>query len=396
MDADAPTRQNCPVTQTKPFTVAVPQAKLDAIAARVRAYPWFAAPDDEGDHWARGVNTRWLRTLCDHWVTTYDWRAHEADLNRHPQFISAIDGVDVHYVHVVGEANGKRPLILTHGWPGSHYEFWGVIEELAWPSRHGGNAADAFDVVIPSLPGYGFSGKPPLPLGQRATAKLFARLMTDVLGYQSYLAQGGDWGSLVTSWLGVDGAPACRGIHLNMIPFRPSPPIPQSDAETAWLGHIQGAMQAEGAYFMEQSTKPQTLAHALMDSPVGTAAWILEKFHGWSDLGAHGDIEKVYSKDQLLTNVMLYLVTDSIATSVWYYRARFEENAALPDGVRCETPTAVANYPGERIFTAPPRSWADRAYNITRWTDMANGGHFAAMEKPDAFVADLRAWARGG
>ena len=396
MDANPATRQTCSMshTQPRPFTVAVPQARLDAIAARVAAYPWFPAPDDEADQWARGVNTRWLRGLCGYWLKAYDWRAQEAVLNRYPQFIAAIDGVDVHYVHVVGEAQGKRPLILTHGWPGSHYEFWGAIEKLAYPTRHGGAASDAFDLVIPSLPGYGFSGKPARPMGQRATAKLFATLMSEVLGYQSYLAQGGDWGSLVTSWLGVDGGPQCRGIHLNMVPFRPSPPMPQNAAETAWLGHMQAAMQAEGAYFMEQSTKPQTLAHALMDSPVGTAAWITEKFHGWSDLGAHGDIEKVYSKDQLLNNVMIYLVTDSIATSVWYYRARFEENAALPDGVRCETPTAVAHYPGERIFTAPPRSWVDRAYNITRWTDMPDGGHFAAMEKPDAFVADLQAWAR--
>lgn len=378
----------------RPFTVSVPQAKLDAIRARVAAYPWFAAPDDEGAHWARGVNTAFLRKLCDHWLTVYDWRAQEEVLNRYPQFVATIDGLDVHFVHVIGEAHGKRPLILTHGWPGSHFEFWDAVEKLAFPSRSGGDGADAFDLVIPSLPGYGFSGKPARPMGQRATARLFAKLMGDVLGYPRYLAQGGDWGSLVTSWLGMDDAPRCRAIHLNMVPLRPSPPAPQNDAEAAWLAHMQGAMQAEGAYFMEQSTKPQTLAHALMDSPVGTCAWIVEKFHGWSDLGAHGDIEQVYSKDQLLTNVMIYLVTDSIATSVWYYRALFEENASLGIGARCETPTAVANFPGERIFTAPPRSWVERAYNLTRWTDMPDGGHFAAMEKPEAFVADVRAWAR--
>lgn len=375
----------------RPFTVAVPQAKLDAIRARVARYQWFPAPDDEGAAWSRGVNAAFFRDLCAYWLEDYDWRAAEAALNRHPQFIASVDGIDIHYVHIVGEAAGKRPLILTHGWPGSHYEFWEAADKLAFPSRHGGEARDAFDLVIPSLPGYGFSGKPKRPLGQRATAKLWDALMQG-LGYDRYLAQGGDWGSLVTSWLGVDAAPRCRAIHLNMIPFRPNPPIPQSEAETQWLQHMGGAMQAEGAYFMEQSTKPQTLAHALMDSPVGTAAWIVEKFHGWSDLGAHGDLTRVYTKDQLLTNVMIYLVTDSIATSVWYYRARFEENAT-PDK-RCETPTAIAVYPGERIFSAPPRSWVDRAYNVSRWVDMADGGHFAAMEKPDAFVADLRAWAR--
>jgi microsomal epoxide hydrolase len=382
----------------KPFAVSVPQAKLDAIAARVAAYPWFPAPDDEGATWSRGINSAWLRTLCGYWIESYDWRAHEADLNRFPQFIATIDGLDIHFVHVVGEAEGRRPLVITHGWPGSHYEFWGVIEKLAFPARFGGDAADAFDLVIPSLPGYGFSGKPKRPLGQRATARLFDTLMTDVLGYGSYLAQGGDWGSLVTSALGLDhGAArggACRGIHLNMMALRPTPAAPQSDAEGAWLMHMQAAMQAEGAYFMEQTTKPQTLAHALMDSPVGAAAWILEKFHGWSDLADHGDIERVYSKDQLLTNVMIYLVTDSIATSVWYYRARLEENITLASGQRCETPTAFAHFPGEKVFSAPPRSWAERAYNLVRWTDMPDGGHFAAMEKPDVFVAELQDWGR--
>jgi microsomal epoxide hydrolase len=380
------------MTKPRPFHVSIPQAKLEAIAARVRDYPWFAAPDDEGAAWSRGANTAFMKGLCAHWLERYDWRAAEAELNRHPQFLCAIDGLDIHYVHVVGEAGGTRPLLLTHGWPGSHYEFWASIEKLAFPSRHGGDAADAFDLVIPSLPGYGFSSKPARPFGQRATAQVFDKLMQR-LGYQRYLAQGGDWGSLVTSWLGVDAAPRCGGIHLNMVPFRPAAP-PETEAEAAWAAHMAKAMQAEGAYFMEQSTKPQTLAHALMDSPVGTAAWIVEKFHGWSDLGDHGDIERVYSLDQLITNVMIYLVTDSIATSVWYYRARFEENANLAPGQRCETPTAVAVFPGEQVFAAPPRSWAEKCYNIVRWTEMPDGGHFAAMEKPDAFVADLRAWAR--
>lgn len=383
----------------KPFSVAVPQSKLDAIAARVRAYPWFPAPDDEGASWSRGVNTAWLRDLCAYWTDHYEWRAHERNLNRFPQFIASIEGLDIHFVHVVGEANGARPLLLSHGWPGSLYEFWGVVEKLAFPSRFGGKPEDAFDLVIPSLPGYGFSGKPARPLGQRATARLFNTLMTDVLGYKSYLAQGGDWGSLVTSALGIDHGVAtggaCRAIHFNMMPLRPSPPIPQTDEEKTWLAHMGAALQAEGAYFQEQSTKPQTLAHALMDSPVGTAAWILEKFHGWSDLGDHGDIGRVYSKDQLLTNVMIYLVTDSIATSVWYYRARVEEGGVeLQQGQRCETPTAFANFPGERVFSAPPKSWVERACNLVRWTDMPDGGHFAAMEKPDAFVAEIRDWAR--
>lgn len=378
----------------QPFKIDVPQAKIDAIRARVAGFPWFPAPDDEGAAWSRGVNTAYLKELCAYWLDGFDWRAREAVLNRYPQFVADVDGFPLHFVHVVGEAGGKRPLLLTHGWPGSHFEFWGLIDRLAFPSLHGGDAADAFDVVIPSLPGYGFSGRPSRPIGQRATAALFDTLMTRTLGYRSYLAQGGDWGGLVTSWIGFDHGAHCKAIHLNMIGFRPSSPVPQSDAEKAWLDRTQLAMQLEGAYFMEQATKPQTLAHALMDSPVGTAAWILEKFHGWSDLGDHGDIYRVYSRDQLLTNVMIYLVTDSIATSVWYYRALMEQGGAqLPEGKRCETPTAFANFPGEHLIPAPPKSWVERAYNLTRWTDMTAGGHFAAMEKPDAFVADVRAWA---
>jgi microsomal epoxide hydrolase len=380
----------------RPFTIAVPQAKLDHIRARVAAFPWFPAPIDEGDQWLRGVNTAFLKDLCAYWLNGFDWRAQEAKLNAHPHFIADIDGLDVHIVHVVGEAQGKRPLLMTHGWPGSFFEFWDVIGPLAFPSRHGGDAADAFDLVIPSLPGYGFSGKPQKPMGQRATAAAFNTLMTRHLGYERYLAQGGDWGAFVTSWLGFDHGAHARAIHLNMIGFRPTPATPQTEEEKAWLGRMQMMMQLEGGYFMQQATKPQTLAMALMDSPVGAAAWILEKFHGWSDLPADGDLLKVYTRDQLLTNIMIYLCTDSMATGVWYYRALFEENGGpgLPEGQRCETPTAFANFPGEKLYAPPPRSWAARAYNITRWTDMDSGGHFAAMERPAAFVADVRAWGR--
>lgn len=377
----------------QPFTVSAPQAKLDAIRARVANYPWFPAPEDEGEAWSRGVNTAYLKELCGYWLNAFDWRAQEAELNRWPQFVADVEGLPLHFVHVVGEAAGKRPLILSHGWPGSHFEFWGLIEKLAFPSRHGGDRADAFDLVIPSLPGYGFSGRPAKPIGQRATARLFDGLMTKVLNYPRYLAQGGDWGGLVCSYLALDHA-ACVGAHLNMIGLRPTPAVPQTDDEAAWLSRTQLAMQLEGAYFMQQATKPQTLAIALMDSPVGAAAWILEKFHGWSDLPG-GRLEAVYTKDQLLTNVMIYLITDSIATSVWYYRALFEEGGiGLPPGVRVEKPTGFANSPGEKLYTAPPRTWAERAYNVVRWTDMPSGGHFAAMERPDLLIEDVRAFAR--
>ena len=386
------------MTTPKPFAIRIPDEKLAAIRARVEAYSWFPAPANEQD-FAYGMATPVMQDIQRYWLETYDWRAAEAELNRWPQFTAEVDGQAIHFVHVVGEAKGRRPLLITHGWPGSVYEFWQAIGPLAFPSEHGGWAEDAFDLVIPSLPGYGFSGKPASPLGQRATAALWDKLMRDVLGYPAYLAQGGDWGSMVTSWLGknhgtADGKGGCRGIHLNMMAMRPTPALPQTPEETAWLQRSQMMMQMEGAYLMQQATKPQTLAMALMDSPMGTAAWILEKFHGWSDLRERGLLE-VYTRDQLLTNVMIYLVNDAIATSVWYYNALFQEGgASLPEGERCETPTAFASYPGEEYILAPPQSWAKRAYNITRWTQLPRGGHFAAMEVPEIYVADVRDWAR--
>ena len=382
----------------KPFEINTPDTKLAAIRDRVAAYRWFDAPAGLPE-WQLGMSTPVLKDIQAYWLEHYDWRAEEAKLNQYPQFTAEFDGLSIHFLHIVGEAEGKRPLLLTHGWPGSIFEFYDAIGPLAYPSQHGGKAEDAFDLIIPSLPGYGFSGKPAAPLGQRATAMLWNTLMQDVLGYDTYLAQGGDWGGMVTSWIGFDHGTGnqkggCKAIHLNMIGFRPTPATPQNEDEVAWLQNTQAGMQLEGSYFMQHATKPQTLAMSLMDSPMGTAAWILEKFHGWSDL-KEGDLYSVYTRDQLLTNVMIYLVNDAIATSVWYYAAFFGEGGpGLPEGTRCETPTGFANFPGETLYTAPPRSWCDRAYNITHWSDMSHGGHFAAMEAPDLFVQDVRAWAR--
>ena len=381
-----------------PFQIQVSQSKLDHIRQRVADYAWFSAPAGLPD-WQLGMSTPVMRDIQSYWLETYDWRAEETRLNQHPHFMAEVDGLPIHFLHIVGEAEGKRPLLISHGWPGSFFEFFDAICPLAYPSQYGGQPEDAFDLIIPSLPGYGFSGKPAAPLGQRATAELWNTLMREVLGYDTYLAQGGDWGGMVTSWLGfdhgtVDKKGGCKAIHLNMIGFRPTPAPPQTDAETAWIQRTQAAMQLGGSYFMQQATKPQTLAMSLMDSPMGAAAWILEKFHGWSDL-KNDDLFSVYTRDQLLTNVMIYLVNDAIATSVWYYAAFMGEGGpSLPEGARCETPTGFANFPGEKIYTPPPRSWCDRAYNITHWTEQTHGGHFAAMEAPDLFVADVRNWAQ--
>jgi pimeloyl-ACP methyl ester carboxylesterase len=374
-----------------PFKVDWSDSAVEAVLAKVRAYEFPPAPPSGG--WNYGCDAEYLKSICAHWAGGYDWRAAVETLNRYPQFTARVEDFDIHFLHVVGEAGGKRPLILTHGWPGSHYEFWDAIDKLAFPSRHGGKAEDAFDLVIPSLPGFGFSSKPARPFGQRATARLFNTLMTEVLGYKTYLAQGGDWGGLVTSWLGFDHGAHAKAIHINMIGLRPAG-SPQSPEEIAWITRTGAAMDMLGAYFRLQASKPQSLAWMAAGNPVGQAAWILERFHDWSDLRAK-PFEAVYSADQLLTNIMIYVMTDSFTTGVWYYRALLEEGGVnLQPGQRCETPTAFANFPGEALYSAPPRSWCDRAYNIVRWTDMPTGGHFAAMEEPDLFVEDVRAWAK--
>ncbi|MFO1013689.1 MAG: epoxide hydrolase [Caulobacteraceae bacterium] len=376
----------------QPFAVDWSATEIGAVLEKVRAYPWPPMPD-VADGWAYGADGHFLKSLCAYWLDGYDWRAAVADLNRFPQFTARIGDFDIHFVHVVGEAGGKRPLLLSHGWPGSHYEFWGSIEKLAFPSKFGGKAEDAFDVVVPSLPGFGFSSKPAKPFGQRATAGLFNTLMTEVLGYDRYLAQGGDWGAFVTSCLGLDHAKHVKAIHLNMIGFRP-PGGPQTPEEGAWMQRQSMMMDVMGAYFRLQASKPQSLAWLGAGNPVGQAAWIIERFYDWCDRRS-AKFEEVFTRDQLITNAMIYIMTGSFTTGAWYYRALLEGGGvAMAEGQRCETPTAFANFPGEVLYQAPPRSYAERAYNITRWTEMSDGGHFAAMEQPDAFVADVRAWAR--
>ncbi|HEY8616483.1 epoxide hydrolase family protein [Phenylobacterium sp.] len=376
----------------KPFEARWDDAKVADVLQRVRSYPWPPIPDVP-DGWAYGCDAAYLKDLCAHWTDRYDWRAALADLNRFPQFTATVEDFDLHFLHVVGEAGGRRPLLITHGWPGSHYEFWQAVEPLAFPSRFGGSPDDAFDLVIPSLPGFGFSSKPRRPVGQRTTARLLNSLMTQVLGYGSYLAQGGDWGAMVTSWLGREHGGHARAIHLNMLGFRPHGG-PQTPEEVAWAQKQAGMMDVMGAYFRLQVSKPQSIAWMGAGNPVGQAAWIAERFHDWSDLSARS-MDEAYPKDRLLTNIMLYVMTDSFATGAWYYRGLVEEGAlAFQPGERCETPTAFANFPGEPLYSAPPRSFAERAYNVVRWTDMPRGGHFAAMEEPGLFVDEVRAWAR--
>ena len=383
-----------------PFHIDIPQAKLDWIAERIRAHPWHDGP--EGGGWTCGPDAGWLSDFARYWADEYDWRKVEAELNELPHFLAPSDGLDVHFIHVESPRRDAVPLILVHGWPGSFIEFTELIGPLADPDSHGAPDAPAFHVVVPSLPGYAFSGKPVAPIGPRAMADHLAQVMTDVLGYDDYLAQGGDWGSVVCSWLGFEHAPACRAVHLNMFGVRASverdggtgvvPASVEGEKEKAWQRRGQRWVSKEGGYFHVQATKPETLSYAMLDSPVGVAAWIGDKFRTWID-GREASLEVAVGRDRLLTNIMLYIVTDSFGTASWTYRGfRNEGSGLLPPGRRVDVPVGVANFPRE-IVPFPPRRYAELAYNIVHWTDMPRGGHFAALEEPSLLLEDIRAFA---
>ena len=374
-----------------PFRINVPDKTLEQIHTQVADYPWHEMPDDGG--WAYGTHLGYMKELCAYWINEFDWRKQEAAINRFSHFIAPVEGIDLHFIQEKGDGPSPLPLIISHGWPGSIVEFLDIIQPLAHPQRFGGNEDDAFDVIVPSLPGFGFSGRPGRPIGPRKMANLFNQLMTDVLGYPKYLAQGGDWGGAISSWLGFEHAPACQAIHINILTMR-HPDGPQGPEEEAWAVQFEHDQSLENGYRTQQATKPQTLSYAMMDSPVGVAAWIIEKFNSWSD--TDGDnIESAHTKDSLLTNIMVYLVTRTFNTASWIYYGRREEGGRLlsMDNRRVEVPTAAALFPAE-LLAWPPRSYVERLYNITHWSEMPRGGHFAALEEPELLIDDIRAFAR--
>ncbi|HSE92539.1 MAG TPA: alpha/beta fold hydrolase [Methylomirabilota bacterium] len=381
---------NAPAVQ--PFTIAVPDAVLGDLRARLERVRW---PDEApGALWRYGTDLAYMKALCAYWRDAYDWRAQEAALNRLRQFTVELGGVPLHFVHEPGVGPRPMPLLLSHGWPGSIVEFQRLIPLLTDPARFGGNPADAFTVVAPSLPGYAFSFRPDQPrLGIGAIADVFAALMSDVLGYRRFAAQGGDWGAFVTSRLGYAHADRVVGIHVTLLAVRRDtiPAAGASDEELEFHEQLEHWLREETGYQWIQGTKPQTLAYALTDSPVGLAAWIVEKFRTWSDCG--GDPERRFTKDVLLTNVMLYWITGAIGSSFWPYYDRFHTPWPIPDGAQIRVPAAYAAFPREII--RPPRSLAERVYgDLRRWTRMPSGGHFAALEEPEALAADIRAFFR--
>ncbi len=368
------------------FRIHVDDAVLDDLRRRLAC---TRLPDQiAGTGWDYGIPVDYLRELVDYWRDSYDWRAHEARLNGLPHFRTGIDGQSIHFVHARSPHADAFPLLLTHGWPGSFVEFLEVIPRLTEPERYGGDAADAFHVIVPSLPGYGFS-EPTRTRGWDVVriARAFGELMHR-LGYSRYGAQGGDWGAQVATRIGVLDAEHCAAIHLNMpIADRPAEAVALNDDEKADLAATANFAREESGYAIEQATKPQTLGAALNDSPAGLLAWIVEKFRTWSDCDGHP--EKCFTRDQLLTNVMLYWATETITSSArLYFESR--TSTAPPEPVR--VPTGVARYPKEVLRY--PRAWVELRYNVTRWTDMPRGGHFAAMEQPALFVDELRTFFR--
>jgi microsomal epoxide hydrolase len=368
----------------RPYRINVPQAVLDDLTRRLAETRWLEPIPGSG--WDYGASVEYVRELCDYWRTRYDWRAAERRLNAHPQFVSEVDGVDLHYWYVRGEGDNSFPLLLIHGWPGSIVEFEALIDPLTRPSAHGGSANDAFDVVIPALPGFGFGGKPRERGWSIARiGAAFDQLMTEELGYPRYGVQGGDWGGITAAKMGSAHADHVAAIHLNFVIAGPPAELTAADQAAA---DMRNAFQAqETGYSNVQGTKPDSLTVAQADSPAGLAAWIVEKFRGWSD--CDGDVERAFSKDTLLTNLMFYWAPDSIASAARIYYEAMHDPASFRYP-RVEVPTGVAVFPEEpwRI----PRGWAEPRFNITRWTEMPRGGHFAALEQPELLIDDIRAF----
>lgn len=382
--------------EVRPFQVAVGDDVLDDLADRLRGVRWPDEIPGSAGTWEYGTDLGYLRELVTYWRDSFDWRAQEKAINEFPQFLATVDDIDVHFVHVEGRGPAPLPLLLCHGWPGSFWEFSEIIPMLTDPARFGGDPSDAFTVVAPSLPGYGFSFRP----GQRrcsieAMASVLGELMTSVLGYSQFGVQGGDWGAGVVTRVAEQRPAEVAGLHVNLLFTRPGVKPGQegdaTDEERAAQEQLDRWFKEGTGYQWIQGTRPQTLAYALTDSPAGLAGWIVEKFRAWSD--CDGDIESRFSKDFLLTNIMIYWVTGAIGSSFWpYYAVRHGEPALAAPGERIPVPAAHARFPKEIIQV--PRSWAETVYDIRRWTEMESGGHFAAAEEPAALAADLREFFR--
>ena len=378
--------------QPQAFALVVPDRAIADLRDRLARTRF---PDQApGAAWAYGTDVGYLQQLVDYWRGAFDWRAEEARLNAFPQFKVPLGDIDVHFLHVPGNGPAPCPLPLLHGWPGSVFEFLELIPRLTDPARVGGDPADAFTVVAPSLPGYGLSFEPGQPrFGIAAIADCVAELMHDTLGYTRFAVQGGDWGAFIASRLGYAHPEKLIGIHLNLLAVRrdqqaEADPTPE---EKAYLDERATWLRDETGYQWIQGTKPQTLAFALTDSPAGLAAWIIEKFRTWSDCG--GKVETAFTRDRLLANISFYWFTSAIGSSFWPYYDAPHGPYPIPDGRTIDVPMGYAHFPAEIL--RPPRSLAARAYtDIRRWSVMPRGGHFAALEQPEALANEVREFFR--
>lgn len=374
----------------EPFTIAFEQEALDDLRQRITRTRWPSRPRLPG--WHHGADVEYLRDLLATWADGFDWRARERELNRFPHFRACVDGLRVHFVHVRGTGPDPLPIVLTHGWPSSFTEHLGLATLLADPAAYGGRVTDSFDVVVASLPGYGFSDPLPPSATSSDIADLWSRLMREALGYPRFGAHGSDIGAAVTARLGWRHPDALAGIHLSAVSF-PTPPEPWTIGEREYEAAIERWDDTEGAYSQVHATKPQTLACGLNDSPAGLAAWITEKYRAWSDCG--GQIESRFTRDHLLTNLTIYWVTQTIGSSLLPYYGYRHHGGPLPPDARIGPPAGFAIFANEfQPAGRPPRELAERTYNVTRWAEYPHGGHFPALEEPQVLADDIRQFFR--
>jgi len=375
----------------QPYVINIDVSILDDLRHRLAMTRW--TNDINNDNWKTGTNTTYLKELCYYWLHDFDWKKNEAFLNSFSHFKTAIDNEGIHFIHEKGKGKTSVPLLLIHGYPDSFMRFLKVIPLLVAPDDDG----FSFDVVVPSIPGYGFSDIPTSPgMNPKRIASLFAKLMTEELGYSSFIVHGGDWGSTIAEQIAVNNSQILKGIHLTDIPWRhlfSISPDALTASEKKYVQTGQQWSQTEGGYAVIQSTKPQSLAYGLNDSPVGLAAWLIEKFFSWS--GCDGKLENTFTKDELLTNLTIYWATQTITSAVrLYYEAAvsIQQEEKSMEIKKVEVPTGVAIFPQDVV--PAPREFAERLFNVQQWTEMPRGGHFTAMEQPDLFAGDVRKFAK--
>ena len=368
------------------YKINVSNEQISNIISKIKDYPWSSIENMEG--WTHGANKEYLKELCEYWTSDFDWKKHENLINSFSNFKTNVDGIDIHFIEEKGSGKNPKPLLLMHGWPGSIVEFLEIIRPLAHPEEFGGNEEDAFTVIAPSLPGFGFSGSSKKPIGPRKIAEILNKLMTDNLDHKQYVAQGGDWGATIANWLGYDHHINCKAIHINCLTMR-HPDGPQTDEEKKWQNKFDKDQIIQDGYRTQQATKPQTLSYSMIDSPVGIAAWITEKMHGWSDL-KDNNIESVYSKDVLLANIMVYVLTNTFNTASWIYFGRREEGGRyFPKNFKkINIPTGISMFPKE-MSEWPPSTYIERIFNVQHLSKMNSGGHFPALENPKILVKDI-------